>query len=1153
MAGCCCCTVYPVVVVAGIINIVVTSIALIFAIIITVALAGPNANVYWERDQVHLAVLLPLDYVGGLLGLLGSSLLVFHATDRLALVKRPPFCRILTLLTLSMVCSACNMGLSIVEECVTSPSGGWWRPGPCNERWPLAIIRGIVFLFATLTFTCVGIIHRRPPPKVPVPTGCATSCAAAVSSSSSSSAETTADGIALSSGVIGSSSTDAVPNAVGASGLDAELGDLKHVAKTGSGPARRPCCSTPCSQLWKLCAMFWLLCAVLMPTLVYTSLRRECQCYDGQAGPEWTLTRFCYVPHGANQMPPTPSGATDDDFLTFSGCEAFASYLRASSCPRQSYYWFYSRPMWGLARSFGGDDGMVMETMAMDSAVAESAGASEFSTRSTATTTAGSTSGGAGGAAGSPEATPSYSGTNVQVQGVDEADIVKTDGHYLYTLTPSARWSQQATLNIVRTWPVAAAALVSSTELSGVGYYGITPAQLFLDGDALLVIGAQYHEDMYETSDTSDASRRWRYYSGGMSTVRMLLFDVSDRASPRLTRVEEVEGYYVAARKVGSMVYVVSNAEPIYSADRSAGANAAELMPLKRSLLGPTNIAASTRADFVPVDGSCSAVGYVPSVRARSLIVVASLDMQSYTTPMRTTVVTGRGRNIYASSRSLYVASPASWRNGGRTMVVRFALDNGVVTYAGIVPVTGYILSQWAMDEHRASASGAALSGGSGVSFRIVTTTTTSSTAAQTSHLFTYAVDVGSAPGGPAGASSGGDGVGLTPLGSLSGLAPGERVYAVRFMGERLYVVTFRQVDPLFVIDITTPMTPVLLGELKVPGYSDYLHPVNATHLIGIGRDASNEGRLRGMKLALFDASTPTAPAESYNLTLGDRQTTSAALDDHKAFAYDSARRLLTLPVRLYLSDACPCAEAGSYGPGCSSWPDVIWQGAVLWHLGETRFELKGLVPHYDPRSAHDPPEDTPSSWAAAPAVAEGTSTTTSGGSSTTSSSTSTPEPASGGLPMCSRYDLPTCAGAMSTAVARAIYMSNDVLYTLSPSLVRADSLATLANLTRDAVALTTAASPNGAAVSAAWDAAFAGSRLAEVALPHSPCGNGEYGMPISIMPVPLAARIDATSRVADDAPSPPSTTTPCECACTNGGCRLGGAATMRAASALGM
>ena len=141
----------------------------------------------------------------------------------------------------------------------------------------------------------------------------------------------------------------------------------------------------------------------------------------------------------------------------------------------------------------------------------------------------------------------------------------------------------------------------------------------------------------------------------------------------------------------------------------------------------------------------------------------------------------------------------------------------------------------------------------------------------------------------------------------------------------------------------------------------------------------------------------------------------------------------------------------------------------------------------------------------------------------------------------------------MSTAVARAIYMSNDVLYTLSPSLVRADSLATLANLTRDAVALTTAASPNAAAISAAWDAAFAGSRLAEVALPHSPCGNGEYGMPISIMPVPLAARIDSTSRVADDAPSPASTTTPCECACTNGGCRLGGAATMRAASALGM
>ena len=111
-------------------------------------------------------------------------------------------------------------------------------------------------------------------------------------------------------------------------------------------------------------------------------------------------------------------------------------------------------------------------------------------------------------------------------------------------------------------------------------------------------------------------------------------------------------------------------------------------------------------------------------------------------------------------------------------------------------------------------------------------------------------------------------------------------------MGERLYVVTFRQIDPLFVIDVSNVNAPVLLGELKIPGYSDYLHPINGTHLLGIGKEATLEGRVQGMKLALFDASVPTKPIESYTLTLGDRQTHSAALDDHKAFSYAPCHNL---------------------------------------------------------------------------------------------------------------------------------------------------------------------------------------------------------------------------------------------------------------------
>ena len=1184
---------HPGVVTAGITNIVVSTLCIILAVMASVSNARPLTPFWWERDNVRVYILLPFDYIGGLLGVIGSAILVHHATDRLALVKRAPFGIVLILLTLSMAAFACSFALTLVEECSTNTRQYWWSWQDdanldCGGQWQIAIVRGVYLIACAVTFISVAIVHRRPPPAPSPATADITNGAISTVSASSAS---DSDGIALTSTTPGSSPS-LVSTTVTA---DAELGvavtDVKkkptNRRRVGGGAG----CSRACCQLWALCTLFWVLCAVLIPTLVYTRLRRPCECYEGEVGPEWRYRRFCFVPEGVGEMPPLPTGVGPDNFTTFSDCDAFAMYLRASACPRQNNYWSYSRPVWGLTRTFGGEEPMfAMAAMEMDAvaegapvlaagAVARSAPQATSSTASGTAQTGSTFSGDAGGGSsgGSGMGAPSFSETNVQVQGVDEADIVKTDGTYLYTITPSAQWSREATLNIVRTWPVEQAALVSSTELSEAGVYGISPTQLFLDGDHLLVIGSQFHEGVYGDSGSADASshHRWRHYQSGMTTVRMLLFDVSNRAAPRLTRVEEVEGSYVAARKVSSMVYVVANAQPIYPSDTSTAAAVDELMPLKRSLLGPTNIATSTTADFEPVGGGCAAVGYVPSVRARSLIVVASLDMASYSVPMRTTVVTGRGANIYASSRSLYVASPASWRNGGRTIVIRFSLNNGAVAYAGIVPVPGYILNQWAMDEHRASAAGggAVLSGASGVTFRIVTTTTWSAGDAQASHLYTYAVDVGS---GAAGATRG-DGVGLTPLGSLSGLAPGERVYAVRFMGERLYVVTFRQVDPLFVIDLTVPAAPVLLGELKVPGYSDYLHPVNRTHLIGIGKDATDQGRVLGMKMALFDASNPTAPAESYSITLGDRQTHSSALDDHRAFAYDAERRLLTLPVRLYLASVCPCESGRSYGTGCSSWPDVVWQGAVVWRVGEASFELQGMVPHYDPSAARAPPDNGGSLYydtldSPAPTPTQGPILASSTSSSTSppppppltpTASTSTPvgagsstpaDAGSGGLPMCTRYSLPSCAGSMSTSVARAIYISDDVLYTLSPSLVRADSLALMANLTRDAIALTTTASSSPsttAAAQSAWEAAFDGSRLAAVDMPHSPCDNGRYP-PISIMPVPLETRVDAASRAA--APSNPasvrSSSPPCECACTSE-CNLGRATTLRAASAL--
>jgi hypothetical protein len=271
-------------------------------------------------------------------------------------------------------------------------------------------------------------------------------------------------------------------------------------------------------------------------------------------------------------------------------------------------------------------------------------------------------------------------------------------------------------------------------------------------------------------------------------------------------------------------------------------------------------------------------------------------------------------------------------------------------------------------------------------------------------------------------------------------------------MAERVYIVTFRQVDPLFVIDASNSSGPVALGELKVPGYSDYLHPLNSSHLIGIGKDMiPNEWGgtdVGGLKLSLFDARDPAAPTESYSLIVGASGTESDALYDHRAFVYQPSRRLISLPARLTSTENCASGADYIYRT-----ERPLWQGLVLWRLGETSFELQGLVSHYDPLAAPASTEETRA---------------------------------------CA---MPQCADAPSLEVTRALYIG-DAVFTLSAGLVRADSLPTLRENTTAAAAQTAASAAAGlgvAATSALWSAARADSLLASVPLAHALCESEPY------------------------------------------------------------
>ena len=176
-------------------------------------------------------------------------------------------------------------------------------------------------------------------------------------------------------------------------------------------------------------------------------------------------------------------------------------------------------------------------------------------------------------------------------------------------------------------------------------------------------------------------------------------------------------------------------------------------------------------------------------------------------------------------------------------------------------------------------------------------------------------------------------------------------------MGERAYMVTFIKTDPLFVIDLSSPENPKVLGELQMPGYSDYLHPYDATHLIGIGKDAvaADEGNFawyQGLKLALFDVSNVNNPVLLANYTIGDRGTNSAVLNDPKAFLFDLNKNILVIPVDLAIVNE---SQIQPYPTNFPAYGEMVWQGAYVFSLSpNSGFTLKGTVTHINATILND-------------------------------------------------------------------------------------------------------------------------------------------------------------------------------------------------------
>jgi inhibitor of cysteine peptidase len=480
------------------------------------------------------------------------------------------------------------------------------------------------------------------------------------------------------------------------------------------------------------------------------------------------------------------------------------------------------------------------------------------------------------------EIAPDYSTTNIQVAGVDEADIVKTDGEYIYVV------SGNKTI-IVKAYPPEQAQVLSKIEVEG------TVIGIFINGDRLVVFEEETPYYPYYELPSSVEKTYMPYWS---PKTYIKVYDISDRANPRLQRELSADGQYVSSRMIGDYAYVVIN-EPVYGEN-----NKVEL---------PT-----VCSDGVEMEIPATDIYYsdAPDYYYTYTTVMAINTQNDDQEPTYETILLGASSNLYVSLDNIYLTFPV-WGTGvgnfDKTSIYRIQIEGDKMEYVASGEVPGMVLNQFSMDEYDGY-------------FRVATTTYEPT---QRNNIYVLNMS-------------------LNITGSLTNLAPGERIYSARFMGGRCYLVTFKQVDPLFVIDLKDPYSPEVLGYLKVTGFSDYLHPYDETHVIGIGKETTDAGTFawyQGVKISLFDVSDVSHPVEISKLEIGDRGSDSPVLWDHKAFLFDKSRNLLVMPILEAKVDVTKYSEAElawAYG-------EPIYQGAYVFNVSlDQGLQLKGRITHIE-------------------------------------------------------------------------------------------------------------------------------------------------------------------------------------------------------------
>lgn len=402
-------------------------------------------------------------------------------------------------------------------------------------------------------------------------------------------------------------------------------------------------------------------------------------------------------------------------------------------------------------------------------------------------------------------ATGTHSETNVQVQGVDESDIVKTDGTYLYVLTHGA------CVKIVdpNGGQPRTAATITPENKGGGEWSG-----MYVAGDRLVLIRNCHTEKAVYTE-------AW-------------LYDITNPEQPQYRNLFRQNGYELSTRLIGDVLYTVTRHE----------------------------ISQAPQGDkpetYVPQTGCGGEFAAMPAediyISEDSLryVVVTAVRIAGEEELLSQKAVLTEGETVYANTENLYVAGSSA----ATTALMRFALNNGKLEKQAQTTLNGTLLNQFSLDEYNGY-------------LRVV--------------LTTYGEKTGN---GLLVLDSA-----LKTVGSITDLAPDERVYSVRFSGDTGYFVTFRQVDPLFTVDLSDPTKPTIQSELKIPGFSQYLHPYGEGLLLGIGMNADEQGRTDYVKLSMFDVRDPAAVTEAAVEILPEMY--AEVLGNHKAALIDMEKDII--------------------------------------------------------------------------------------------------------------------------------------------------------------------------------------------------------------------------------------------------------------------